>query len=367
MSAVYVTIGGFLGAGKTTACLSLAERLIARGLRVGLITNDQSSGLVDTSLVAAQGHPVREITDGCFCCRFESLVEAAESLTRELRPDVLLAEPVGSCTDLRATIQLPLQRLYGDAYRVAALSVLLDPLRAVRAFDLDPGPSFSRRVLYIYEKQLEEAEILVVNKVDLVSPELRGRLESVLAERYPHAEVRSVSARTGLGLESWLDRLLDASAAARPDVAVDYDVYAEGEALLGWLNATVQVGAPRPFDGNRLLERVAGGLQERLAAARVEIAHLKMTLIAAGVEDRSTLNLVRTGGTAELSRRLQRPIAGGELIVNLRAEDDPERLRATLLAALADAADQLEVSATVEREAHFRPGRPVPTHRMVTT
>ena len=118
----------------------LAELLSARGLRVGLITNDQSRGLVDTATVAAGGFAVREITDGCFCCRFGSLIEAAESLTLEVRPDVFLAEPVGSCTDLRATVQLPLARLYGDAYRVAPLSVLVDPLRAARAFGIDPGP-----------------------------------------------------------------------------------------------------------------------------------------------------------------------------------------------------------------------------------
>ena len=52
MTATYVTIGGFLGAGKTTAMLRLAELLSARGLRVGLITNDQSRGLVDTGTMA---------------------------------------------------------------------------------------------------------------------------------------------------------------------------------------------------------------------------------------------------------------------------------------------------------------------------
>ena len=50
MSADYVMVGGFLGAGKTTALLRLAEHFTAQGRRVGLITNDQSQGLVDTSM-----------------------------------------------------------------------------------------------------------------------------------------------------------------------------------------------------------------------------------------------------------------------------------------------------------------------------
>ena len=109
MNADYIMVGGFLGAGKTTALLRLAEHLTAQGRRVGLITNDQSNGLVDTTLVGSHGYPVQEITGGCFCCRFNSLVAAAERLTDEAKPDVFLAEPVGSCTDLRATVQYPLQ------------------------------------------------------------------------------------------------------------------------------------------------------------------------------------------------------------------------------------------------------------------
>ncbi len=62
----YVMIGGFLGAGKTTAIDQLARELTDRGLRVGLITNDQSSGLVDTALLRSHGFAVEEITGGCF-------------------------------------------------------------------------------------------------------------------------------------------------------------------------------------------------------------------------------------------------------------------------------------------------------------
>src|SRR5881628_4066882 len=100
----YIMIGGFLGAGKTTAMLRFGTHLADAGRRVGLITNDQSSGLTDTRIIEHAGFPVREITGGCFCCRFSSLMEAADSLTRDAAPEVFLAEPVGSCTDLKATV-----------------------------------------------------------------------------------------------------------------------------------------------------------------------------------------------------------------------------------------------------------------------
>src|SRR5687768_5470713 len=149
MSADYMMVGGFLGAGKTTAMLRLAEHLTTRGRRVGLITNDQSHGLVDTSIVTAKGYPVQEITGGCFCCRFNSLTDDADRLVREARPDVFLAEPVGSCTDLRATVQYQLRRLYGDDYRVAPLSVLVDPMGAGRVLGLETGRVFSHKAQYV--------------------------------------------------------------------------------------------------------------------------------------------------------------------------------------------------------------------------
>src|SRR5215217_9186723 len=134
----YIMIGGFLGAGKTTALHKLAEHLTAQGLRVGLITNDQSVNLVDTAMLASHGFAVEEITGGCFCCRFNSLVEASERLSAETTPDVFIAEPVGSCTDLKATVDYPLRRIYGSEYAIAPLSVLVDPVRALRIFGLEP-------------------------------------------------------------------------------------------------------------------------------------------------------------------------------------------------------------------------------------
>ena len=77
----YIMIGGFLGAGKSTSVGRLARHLSDQGLQVGLITNDQGAGLVDTRNLRSQGFDVEEIAGGCFCCRFDSLRSAAEKLS----------------------------------------------------------------------------------------------------------------------------------------------------------------------------------------------------------------------------------------------------------------------------------------------
>jgi Putative GTPases (G3E family) len=355
----YLMVGGFLGAGKTTAILQLARLLTSRGLRVGLITNDQSVGLVDTVVLGNDEFPVEEITGGCFCCRFHSLMEASDRLTQNSRPEVFIAEPVGSCTDLIAAVSFPLRKIYGDNFHVAPLSVLVDPIRAERILGIAQGGSFSPKVRYVYGKQLEEAEIIVVNKCDLLSAERQDRLEAALRLAFPQAEVLRISAREGAGIPQWLDRLSSDDALLDAAPEVDYDTYAEGEALLGWVNAAVTLRSMAEFDGNQLLRAIAASTRQGLAG--VEIAHLKMTLSPDdNGSDIAVLNLVRSDGAAEMSHSLDGPITGGELLLNLRAEADPELLRRSVLSAL----DACGCDTEVKHIEHFRPSKPQPTYRM---
>lgn len=361
-AARYFMIGGFLGAGKTTAVATLAQRLVQQGLRVGLITNDQGSELVDTAMLRARGFATEEIAGGCFCCRFNSLVDAAQKLDDATRPDAFIAEPVGSCTDLVATVTYPLRRIYGDRFQIAPLSVLVDPVRAEQVLGLVPGRKFSDKVLYIWKKQAEEADLLVITKSDLLDEARLARLKIALSEAFPGKEMLSVSVRTGTGVEAWFQRLQTLAPLLRPAMAVDYDLYAEGEALLGWLNATVVIQGPS-FDANVLLKSLAEDLRSRLGEA--EIAHLKMTFNPdAGLGDIAAVSLVRSDFVPELSLTLDGPAESGQLILNLRVEAEPATLRTAVDAAIAALPQRWPgLSARLEHAEQFRPGRPTPTHR----
>jgi G3E family GTPase len=359
----YIMIGGFLGAGKTTAVAALAQRLTKQGLRVGLITNDQGSELVDTAMLRARGYATEEIPGGCFCCRFNSLIGAANKLTEATRPDVFIAEPVGSCTDLVATVTYPLRRIYGDRFAVAPLSVLVDPVRAERVFGLGAGGKFSEKVLYIYGKQLEEADLIVITKIDLLDATRRAALRTKLAHEFPRAEIIEVSVRENRGVDEWFARLESAVQVARATMEVDYELYTEGEALLGWLNATVQLASTTGFDSESVLKALAGEIQSRLAGS--EIAHLKMTLSPDdGLGDVAVINLVRSDFVPELSLTLDAPVTCGQLIINCRAEADPEILRDAVHAAVTGLARAFAgLNTQLEHLEYFRPGKPTPTHR----
>jgi G3E family GTPase len=362
----YIMIGGFLGAGKTTTVGKLAHYLSDQGLKVGLITNDQAGSLVDTKLLRGQGFATEEIAGGCFCCRFGSLVDAAGRLAEGERPDVFIAEPVGSCTDLVATVTYPLRRMYGDAFTIAPLAVLVDPVRARRVFGLDAGGSFSSKVVYIFKKQLEEADIIVISKSDLIADAEREELVSVLTREFPASKIVCAAPRSGDGLVDLFAQLMTDEQSKKNSMLVDYEVYAEGEALLGWLNATVSLAAADEFEANDFLKALATEVQQRLRAMNAEIAHFKMTYSPddgiAG--ELASINLVRSDSTPELGMELDEPSEGGQLIINLRAEGDPAGLMQAVHDSLAATTPKFaSLTSTLEHEEHFRPGKPTPTHR----
>lgn len=360
----YVMVGGFLGAGKTTALARMGEILANRGVRAGLITNDQSSGLVDTALLRKRGFAVEEIAGGCFCCRFPSLQQAATRLSEAARPDVFLAEPVGSCTDLVATVSYPLRRMYGSDFSVAPLSVLVDPVRAARILDLVPGRSFSPKVLYVYRKQLEEAHHIVINKIDSIDAELRADLQRELNRRYPRATLHACSARTGEGVESWLDQVLEDGRDLGHTMDIDYDAYADGEALLGWLNATLHLESDVAFDASSWLLQLAERMRRDLGARGIETAHVKMTLDPGDlVGSIAAASFVRSDSAAELRESLPDPIQNAELILNVRAEAEPGALEACVTTVI-EAVSRPGLRLTTEHQESFRPSRPVPTHRI---
>jgi G3E family GTPase len=354
----FVMLGGFLGAGKTTTLLRLARTYTDRGLRVGIITNDQAEGLVDTLAFRDAGYVTEEIPSGCFCCHFEKLLEASGRLADGLHPDVILAEPVGSCTDLVNAVITPLRKLYTDRFEVAPYAVVLDPERALDALTGRGPQGFSNNVTYIYKMQQGEADIIAINKVDRLTPVERETVMRLVRQNFPKAEHLEISARTGEGLEALAALIDDNAASGRHPVAVDYEIYTEGEAALGWLNARLQLTGSTPWDGDAALESLANRVHESLVAVGAEVAHFKMRLLDG--EREAAVHATSNARGCEMSRRLEEPLIIGNLVVNLRAEAAPEVLQGLVLDAIVALANARQLSHEVVSLKAFAPSPPLP-------
>ena len=357
----FVMIGGFLGAGKTTALARLAKFYQERGQRVGLVTNDQAQNLVDTNNLRSQGLTVEEVPGACFCCRFDDLVGKIGALTEHERPDVILAEPVGSCTDLVATVVQPLKDLYGTKLSIAPYAVLFKPSHGRKILTQAADAGFSPKAAYIFQKQLEEADAIVLNRLDELTPPQAEELSGLISRQYPGVPLLRVSAKTGDGFAALTELLDQDGAFGRRILDIDYDTYAEGEAELGWLNSSVRLTARQAFSLDDLLTELLGELGRATRQAGGEVAHLKIIGLTDGTY--AVANLVSNSSSVELSLPSGARVDEADLIVNARVAIDPDWLQERVVAAIESACRSRGAAAEFRQSQCLRPGRPTPTHR----
>jgi len=358
----FIMIGGFLGAGKTTLIARLAKKLQADGKHVCVVTNDQAAGLVDTELLKSQGLEVNEVAGSCFCCNFDGLTDAMTEFETRRRPDVILAEPVGSCTDLIATIAMPMMEHLGGKFIHRPYAVVLKPNHGKKILS-GAGGGFSEKAEYIFRKQLEESELILINRIDELSTDDVDTLTAHLNEQYPGRRILGVSARTGENMDALYTALQDEAIPRHTTMDVDYDIYADGEAELGWLNATVNFHSDSPISLDQLATGLVEHLRSSLARIDAEPGHLKV--LCSSNNDVSVANLIDSDSPTMLS------VSGGtshtnvKALINARVRLAPEELTSQVNHAIEDVATQFQATADVTQLESFRPGRPVPTHRSV--
>ena len=399
MTPILAVISGFLGAGKTTLSTNLIAHLWERDVNAALITNDQSSGLVDSEIASAGGVNVREISGGCFCCRCDEFALALDEIVALRQADIIIAEAVGSCTDLVATVVEPLRIDLMKPYRVLPMTVVVDPERAEAVLGAESGTGvppvggtagtavslslLHDDVTYIFLKQLEEAQVILINKADSLSAERMAGIVGAMAGRFPEAFVRGFSAKSAADVAEVWGYLEKTESKHRPIQEIDYARYAKGEAMLGWLNAECRLecgtGVP-PVGGTAgtavsrsssvtmdcLSDALGAEIHRRQVSGGVEIAHLKVSVVessSAGECALSVVQCVSSGAGPQPVRRSDAVIVAGRVLINLRAQGDAAVLEADVRAAIVTVEAELKVKLEIVRLDSFAPGAPNPPYQ----
>lgn len=355
-------LSGFLGSGKTTAIREACRLLAREDIPVAVITNDQGTRLVDGDLFTYLGIPSSQVTNGCFCCNYNDLDVAIRYLVNQIsaghshgdagpsgsptagdaHPPVLFAESVGSCTDLIATVLKPLLQQHPEwqpTVSVFADAGLLN----------DTATGFDETVNYIFNKQLEEAKVIVVSKTDLLDiTDLKTKMQT----RYPGKIILYQNSFDETHIARWL-KTLDTIPFTKdlPSLEIDYDTYGAGEAKLAWLDQQLKIDSP-----THQAQHAALALAKAIAQTPHPIGHLKFLL-----DNTTKISYTATGATDSPEPQ---PAANTTLLINARVQTDPDTLSKQVNTAIKMIETQFNCTITTVSEACFQPGYPRPTHRL---
>lgn len=205
-------LSGFLGAGKTT----LLNHILANreGLRVAVIVNDMSEVNIDATLVdksAANAgaalsrteEKMVEMSNGCICCTLrEDLLIEVKKLAAEKRFDYLLIESTGIGEPLPVASTFDFEDENGDSLkdiaRIDTMVTVVDALNLLADFTSKDllaqrgevaGEEDNRSLATLLTEQIEFADVVVVNKIDLVDQKRRAEVAAVIMALNPVAEI----------------------------------------------------------------------------------------------------------------------------------------------------------------------------------
>lgn len=354
-------LGGFLGSGKTTAILQAAIMLQNQGRKVGVVTNDQGEQLVDTRFIRHHNIAVEEVTGSCFCCNFGQLSRSIQALKEADHPDIIFAESVGSCTDLVATIIKPLQAYYKEIEVV--LSVFTD-IRLLGVFLQRNKEIFHGKMNYVYEKQLEEADIIVVNKADTLSDEHMEVTRELIEQENWTSKILYQNSLEPSQIKHWINTVNDFPVPAfRNSLAIDYEQYAIGEAEMAWYDSEVEI---RSDDGSagETAHKLMLSIYDKLVAGQRIIGHLKFMLSDELHQEKisfTTIPVVQDFDVKSFQHSNK-----VNVMINGRVKASPAWMDQVIGESVADVQVYGTCSVREKHKRSFRPGYPRPTHRIVS-
>lgn len=209
MGKIPVTVlSGYLGAGKTTVLNELLHN--EKDLKVAVIVNDMSEINIDAELIEKGGNLVRteeklvELSNGCICCTLrEDLLIEVKRLVEKGDIDYLVIEStgIGEPIPVAQTFSYIDEALGIDLTEICRLDTMVTVVDANRFWDdfqsgeslLDRKEAVSdedeRNISDLLIDQIEFCDVLLLNKVDLVTPEQLNQLENVLRRLQPEAKL----------------------------------------------------------------------------------------------------------------------------------------------------------------------------------
>lgn len=185
MTVPVIVLSGFLGSGKTTLLRRLLLEAERRQLRPGVLMNELGRQDVDGALVGRGDAALEKLLDGCVCCSKKEELAGSLLLLLQKSPDVVLIELTGVANPEEIADALTEPALLGRI-RLKQIVTVLD---AEHTLDYNSIFSADQQLVRTLRRQMETADLIIVNKVDLVRQDRLQKIEKAVRKQNPHAAI----------------------------------------------------------------------------------------------------------------------------------------------------------------------------------
>ena len=353
----FLVLGGYLGAGKTTLAVNLARTLREKNDKsVAMITNDQGDVLVDTEFTKDAGFDVREILGGCFCSNFDEFVSSARTLVSIGKPDVIIAEPIGTSTNLMGSVVAPLRTMYPNEFDVAPFTVVIDCIRAAEILSGSKEKN-AESVDLIPAHQIKEAEVVILSKADMVRAEAIAGIRDELKKILPDVEIIETSSSDLRNIDGITEMILSDRTSTKIAERDDNKGFNFEKAKLGWYSGTFALTPLGKVDMYSVSSDIMKGVAKEYGPK--SIVHVKV--IISSPEAAAKMSLVRESIQVD-GIYGSRFISGeGKLVLNARVISPPKRLEDTMRGII-DSLSSYPVKIEKVSESCFSPRPESPSH-----
>lgn len=332
MNTKYMIVSGFLGSGKTTTMIALARAINKRVQREGepshvaIIANDLGAkNLVDADYTRTADVPIDEIAGDCICYVTDDLVYHINRLA-DGGAGMVVSDIPGCGVGALNHVYVTLKEEHPGKFDLLPLVCLVDPIRLRMILPQGEDINLPEEMRFLLNAQLAEADLIVLNKCDLIDDAERESDLTFIRKAYPNIPVMSMSARTGEGVEELVDYVLSHEAAAEPrDLGTDSEEFDAAEAQMCWYNRRffAEERDGENIDFNEVIEDFMEAIREGLIEAKRNVGHLKLFAAGEGA-DFVKCSIVGVDYDLEFDRKLDGAYSGIAIVVNARATCESE-------------------------------------------
>ncbi len=345
----FAIVNGYTGTGRTTGVVNLVRRLNEVGVKAAMLTNDVGSVFADDRLANASSIPTGLVGNDCLGCQSANLVAELRRLRDQEGVDLVVAEMPPICVCASDHVYGVLDDRYEGEFDLCPFTVVITA-EQVRSMEEEACAApedvddVQHEMNYVYARQLSGADLVILNKCDLLEKEEVEHLVGFLEASFPHARVVPLSFLDSDDIASFADIMLsESSVINRVWDETDKELFARAEKYFAYYNQTVYLSSRTadPIDFPAFAADYVRAVRAMIASAGGRVIHVKVIAEMPSKYERDVEGYSALGidGELEPTCRFDKEHAALRMSLNIRYAGEAQPVLRNAITCIDDVAE----------------------------